>query len=160
MRADLGLLTLLVSLIAVSISVVSLHRTRKTAARQLELQEAQSKLAEFQHKVLTSQQMAARRADLRVEVVRDRGQPQFEFSNLGPASAKDVVCKFGDTGARRTPVIGEQFDRAFPIKEFMPGSKFRLAAVFTMDTPPVLEGEFSWVNVDGNTESRVCRIVR
>jgi hypothetical protein len=152
-----SLLTLLISLLAAVISTVSLHRSRKIAAKQLELQAAQAKLAEFQHKVMTAEQSEMRRADLRVEVQGAGTHRYFIFSNLGPAAARNVSFAF--FGGRRAPVVAQQFDQVFPIAELRAAESHRLAAAITLDMPSVLEGEFSWTNIDGVNETCRCKIV-
>lgn len=153
-------LSLLIAVMAAIISLVSLRRTRKTEIRQLELQETQARLASFQHKVLTAEQEAARQADLRVELIRSGRNSQFVFSNLGPAPVMNVNFGFLNSNPRRTPLtIPDQFAQVFPIAEFLPGASHKLAAVLTLQTPSVLEGDYTWTDLDGQSRSRRCKVV-
>jgi hypothetical protein len=73
------LLSLLTSLLAVFIAVVSMIRSSRTAKKQLELQEVQAAFTAFQHKVLAAEQETRRHADLRAEHVGDGSRGKFVF---------------------------------------------------------------------------------
>lgn len=153
------LLSVLVAIVSVIISTVALRRTRKTETRQLKLQEAQAHFAAFQHKVLTAEHEAGQRADLRIELCKSGRDTYFEFSNVGASSAKNVSFTFCRLGPRKTPLVfTEQFNQIFPIAEFMPNETHRLRAILSLDTPPVLEGEFTWQDVNGAIRNRKCTL--
>lgn len=145
---------------ALLVAILAYLHSRTTAAKQIELQKSQAKLAEFQHKALTAQQQAARLANLQIQLVREGRNSRFIFSNEGPAAALNVTFTFFDTGLRKTPaLIPSQYDEVFPIAEFRPGDTYPLAAVLTLDMPSVLEGAFSWTDVDGNVQELKRRVV-
>jgi len=151
------LLSLLVAAIAIVISLVSLSRTYRLARRQLELQEEQAVLSRLQHKALEEEQEQKRRADVRVSLALAGGTQKFIFENVGLGAARNV--EFGFLGANR-PVLAAQFGALFPIQRLRPGEQVSLAAVLTMETPPVFDGIISWDDEFGRRQEQKCKITR
>jgi hypothetical protein len=147
-------LSLLVAIVALAISTISLHRTRRLTERQLAFQEEQASLSRLQHKVLAKEQEEKQRADLHVQLVDDGNSRNFVFSNRGPAAARNV--NFGFFGHK--PVFPSQFSGLFPIATFRAGEEHSLSAVITLETPAILEGIFSWDDEAGRHHEQKCKI--
>ena len=149
------IVSLLIAVIALVISTVSLHRTRRIAERQLKLQEEQAALSRLQHKVLSREQEENQRADLHVQLVDDGHSRRFVLSNRGHAPARNV--EFGFSGSK--PVFPEQFNSLFAIKNFRPGEEFSLSALITLNTPSAVEGVFTWEDEFGRQHEHKCKII-
>lgn len=90
------LLTLLASIVAVVISAVSLVRTRKLAAEQLELARVTAELSRLQIKEISEQDALKTKPQLNVAITKIGNSSNFIISNTGQGSAFDLNMELID----------------------------------------------------------------
>ena len=147
-------LSLLIALLAAVISFISLYRTHRVAARQLELQEAQAALARFQHDVLARKEAERRRADIRIAVVeRGRGH-RLIVSNIGPGSARDVVFDIVVPDDKESFLIESEMKELLPITELPTGHEVSMLVAPTMGSARHFLARIAWIGEDGEHERK------
>lgn len=139
-------LTLLVSLLAVILSAVSLFRTRRTAIRQLALQEITAELSKKQLEKIKESEEDAKKTFIEVKLVSLKDYNKFVICNVGEAEAKNVSIKvLGDYN----PIVSNDFEDKIPIKSLRPRQEVSLLSVSELGTPSSFEVEVSWENPTG-----------
>ncbi|MDH4191301.1 MAG: hypothetical protein OEW21_14015 [Betaproteobacteria bacterium] len=147
-------LSLLIALLAAVISFVSLYRTHRIAARQLELQEAQAALAKFQHDVLEKEEAAKQRADIRIAVIeRGRGH-RLVISNVGLGSARDVVFDVVLPNGKASFLIQSEMDDLLPITELPPGHEVSMVVAPTLGSARHFLAKIAWTSANGEHERK------
>lgn len=147
-------LSLLVALLAAIISFVSLYRTHRFAARQLELQEAQAELAKFQHELLAKEQAAKRRADVRIAVVARGNGHRLIISNIGSGSARDVSFDVVLPDGTQSFLIESEVAELLPITQLLPQQEVTMLVAPTMASARHFLAKVSWLNEDGKRENQ------
>jgi len=140
------ILTLLVSAVAVIISTVSLVRTRKIAAQQLDLEKITADLSKKQLEKIIESEEEAEKASIELELLSLGVKNELQIINSGMAEAKNVSIKvLGDYD----PTVENDFKRKIPIKSLLSGKSVSLIAVRGFRTPPNFDVEVTWENLDG-----------
>lgn len=145
-------LSLLVALLAAIVSFVSLYRTHRVAARQLELQEAQATLARFQHDVLAKEEAAKRRADIRIAVVEQGRDHRLVISNVGHGSARDVVFDVVHGDGKESFLIQSEMDELLPITELPPRHEVSMLIAPTLGSARHFLAQIAWISETGEHE--------
>lgn len=159
------IITALIALLAIVISVVSLHRTSKVQEQQLRLQKKQEELTDLQLEALRKQAqlvastnaapVARERADVRVDLEKvGRGEFKFFITNWGSVPACDVTFDLELEAGKRSPLVKGDYDEKIPIQELGPGNRVPLWAAITMGMGTSFPARWSWRNPDGTTETR------
>ncbi len=147
-------LSLLIALLAAVISFVSLYRTHRVAARQLELQEAQAKLAQFQHDVLEKAEAAKEHADIRIAVIeRGRGH-RLVISNVGQGVARDVVFEVVLPDGKASFIVQSEMDDLLPITELPPGHEVSMIIAPTLGSARHFLAQIAWIGANGEHERK------
>lgn len=147
-------LSLLVALLAAVVSFVSLYRTHRVAARQLELQEAQATLARFQHDVLAKEEAAKRRADIRIAVVEQGRDHRLVISNVGHGSARDVVFDVVLGDGKESFLIQSEMDELLPITELPPRHEVSMLIAPTLGSARHFLAQIAWISETGEHERK------
>lgn len=151
-------LSLLIALLAAVIAFVSLYRTHRVAARQLELQEAQTAFTKFQHEVLAKEQAVKQRADIRISVVeRGRGH-RLVISNVGSAPARDIVFEVVLPDGAESILIESEMDSLLPITQLLPNQEVTMVVAPTMGSARHFLAKISWLNEKGEFERQNLEI--
>ncbi|MEJ1465004.1 MAG: hypothetical protein RPU15_17310 [Candidatus Sedimenticola sp. (ex Thyasira tokunagai)] len=143
------ILSLLVSILAVAIAAISLVRTRRIAAKQLELQHVTAELSRKQLEIINSEEEAQTRALIDVELEGSGSNYKFVISNYGGAEAKDVHFHLGGEG-EGNPLVGSEYAHKIPIKSLKPGKSVTLIAALTLGSPAQFNTFVRWINPDGS----------
>ncbi len=140
------ILTLLVSLIAVFVSLLSLARTRKLGYQQLELEKKTAALSEKQLEMLEAEEQAKSVAEIDVELEGYGSDYRFLITNIGGSEARDVHFSIDGEGY---PLVASQYAEKIPIPVLSPGKSVELLAPKTMGCASSYETRVHWLNPDG-----------
>ncbi len=145
-------LSLLVALLAAVISFVSLYRTHRISERQLELQEIHTAFTKLQHDVLTKEQAAKQRADIRITIVeRGRGH-RLIISNVGSSPARDVVFDIVLADGQGSFLIDSEMKELLPIVQLLPNQEVQMIVAPTMASARHFLAKIVWLNEEGEIE--------
>jgi hypothetical protein len=140
------ILTLVVSILAIIVSAVSLVRTRKIAAQQLDLERITAELSKKQLERIIASEEDALKASVEVGLNSSGNNNELLICNNGKAEAKNVSIKvLGDYD----PTVNGDFESKIPIKSLRPGKSVSLIAVSEFGTPSSFEIEVTWENPNG-----------
>lgn len=159
------IITASIALLAVIVSVVSLHRTSKVQQQQLRLQTKQEELTDLQLEALRKQAhfsgstqgnpLIQQRADVRVDLQKvGRGEFKFFITNWGSVAAQDVTFDLELEPGKRSPLVKGDYDTKIPIQELGPGNRIPVWAAITMGMGTSFPARWTWRNPDGTTEAR------
>ena len=153
------LLSLLVSLVAAVIALVSLYRTHRLSLRQLQLSEKQAQLAQFQHHLLTQAEEAKRRADVRVRLVKTGSNNyRLVIDNIGPAPAKDVVVDVIVDDGFQSPLIPSEMDKLLPIPQLLANEQLSVTVAVTLSTPSQMVAKVAWADGREGRQTQFCQL--
>ena len=140
------LLSLLVALLSAVVAFVSLHRTRRLAARQLQLQEAQADFAKFQRRLLEQEEAKKRQADVRLSVAKvDSQNHQLVIANEGQGVARDVVFEIVVPDGRRSFLMKAEMEALLPCT-LLGGQSVSMAIAVTMSTARTCLAKITWMD--------------
>jgi hypothetical protein len=159
------IITWAIALVAVTISVVSLHRASKVQEQQLRLQRKQEELTDLQLEALRKQAENAasahlpatppEKADVRVDLEKvGRSEFKFFITNWGTVPARHVTFALQLPEGARSPLVRGDYDRKIPIEELGPGNRVPLWAAITLGMGTSFPAQWTWQNPDGSTETR------
>ena len=151
------LLTLLASIIAVVISAVSLVRTRKLAAEQLELERITADLSRLQIKSIEEQENLKTKPQLNVAITKIGSSSHFIISNTGKGSAYEVNLELVD--CQNNPLTSE-VNHIFPYAEMKPNSRIKLLASMQMSSPLKYQVKLIWHESSGEELSEIHWVSR
>lgn len=150
-------LTLLISVLAVAVSVVSLVRTRRVEAEQLRQGRSMANLAERQLERLEEQEQTSSRAHLSVELVPDgelvAGGRNYAvvITNRSGNPARNVRFEFIDTP--RSPLLRGDYESKIPAPFLQRDGRIRLFASITHGKPLSYRARVLWQDPDGAERS-------
>ncbi|WP_158303840.1 hypothetical protein [Saccharophagus degradans] len=147
------------SLLAVIIAFVSLYRTRKQNEFENALNLANSKLAQLQLEILEREEKKNSSADVGAYFYLD-GKSNYRIAvrNNGKATASNVMIEVRVSGEDRSPIIKSDLADKFPVKRLAPEAEIYLYASITLDMKPVFDALISWVNPNGETETKELKL--
>jgi hypothetical protein len=159
------IITALIALLAIVVSLVSLHRTSKVQEQQLRLQKKQEELTDLQLEALRKQAKLAtstnappavqEKADVRVDLEKmGRGEFKFFITNWGSVPARNVTFDLELEAGKRSPLVKGDYEKKIPIQELGPGNRIPLWAAITMGMGTSFPARWSWENPDGTIETR------
>lgn len=151
------LLTLLASIIAIFISAVSLARTRKLAAEQLELQQITAELSKLQIKSIEEQENLKTKPQLNVAITNLGNSSYFIISNTGKGSAYKVNLELVD--CQDNPLTSE-VNQILPYAEMKPNSRIKLLAVLHANSPLKYQVKLIWQESSGEELSEIHWVSR
>jgi hypothetical protein len=146
-------LTLLLSCLAVILSLYTLREQRKLQREANDLQKPASELAKRQ--LAEAEQAASARcvAEIEVELRRERSSATLCIGNTGTADAFDLNIQFDLPPGQGDLIAPEERARRFPLDRLRMAQWALVPCTVYVETPPVIHGHVSWRNPDG-TESR------
>jgi hypothetical protein len=150
---DFEVLTLLLSCLAVALSLYTLREQRKLQREANELQRPASALAKRQ---LADAEQAAnepRVAEIEVELRRERASATLCVGNVGTADALGLDLELELPPEHGDIIAAEERARRLPIDRLKPFQSALIPCNVYYESPPVIHGHASWRNPDG-TESR------
>lgn len=151
------LLTLSASVIAIIISAVSLIRTRKLAAEQLELERITAELSRLQIKSIEEQEYLKTKPQLNVAITKLGNSSHFIVANMGKGSAYKVNFELID--CQDNPLTNE-IQHILPYPEMKQNSRFKLLAAFHMSSPLKYQVKLTWQDSSGEEQSETHWVSR
>jgi hypothetical protein len=152
-------ITAAIAILAVVISLVSLHRTGRVQRQQMKLQTKQEELTDLQLQSLRRQEKAPQaspqeKADVRVDLERQGNNSKFVITNWGRVAARNVAFDVRPKEGKSSPLVKGDYDEKLPIPELAPGGRCPLHAALTVGTGTVFDASWSWRNPDGSEDRR------
>ena len=138
------MIELVLSVIAVLISLWSVVRSQRSAKRQSEWQE---RLLHLEEAEARKHSRAAQSAKRRAVLDRDTTSPALLVINDGEAKARDISIKIAGT-----PILEHRPQGHFivrdqkEVRQLGPGGSARYILTRTMGTPSLFEVEISWAD--------------
>jgi hypothetical protein len=151
-------LTLLISLLAIVLSLHTLREQRKLQREANELQRATDELARRQIREMDQAAVERQRAALEVELRRDRTSSTLCIGNVSTAEARDVNVHFDPLPGISDPVSSTDRELRLPVKRLAPGSWALLPCTIFLEHPPALEGIVSWINPDDSSSQERFKV--
>ena len=152
------LLSLLVALLAVVVSFVSLHRSNKTSARQIELQEIQAGFTKFQHEVLAKEQAKKEKADIRITPAKEGRNHRLVISNVGGAVARDIVFEAVFDDGEESFLIESEMESMLPIIHLLPNQEVSMLIAPHMGSARGCLAKIAWLNEEGKVERQNVQV--
>ena len=143
------ILTLLAALLAVVVSLYTLHEQRKLQREANELQRSTAELAKRQVAEMQLLEEKRQRARLGVDIVQERVGHRFRISNFGDCDAYEVELDLIDKEGAGSFLSKQDAAQKLPIKRINPGSWVMILCGIYSDSPPSFDGTLSWKNPDG-----------
>lgn len=150
------LITLLLSLLAIVVSLVSFLSTRKIAKEQLEIQRVTTELSKVQLKNLEEENKDKNYPKFNVTIKTSENNSFFCISNTGQGTAYDL--DFELLNCLDSPLY--DVEHKLPYPEIKPGSCVKLNAFFTMQSPLKYEAKLTWEDTNGNSVSEKFWLAR
>ena len=150
MMTGYEIFSLIVSSLAILVAVVSLVRTRKIAAQQIELEKITAELSKKQLDILTSEELARSKAYIDVELEDFGNTHKFIVTNKGGAEATNVNFSIPGDGS---PLVANEYTKKIPIKSLKPEKSVTLIAAISMGSPHEFNVFVSWNNPDGSQQN-------
>ncbi len=151
------LLTLLASIVAVVISAVSLVRTRKLAAEQLELARVTAELSRLQIKEISEQDALKTKPQLNVAITKIGNSSNFIISNTGQGSAFDLNMELID--CQDSPLLNDVNEK-LPCPEMKPNSRIKLLAAMHLSSPLTYQVKLLWKELSGEQKAETYWVSR
>lgn len=146
-RMDTNQLGIIISAVALIVSVVSLISTRKTQNKLLEFEKVHARLSEIQITDLSASNALKFKADVRADLFNG----SIYLENKGPACASNINIAFETESDNH--IIGSELEH-LPIEKLDAGRNFKLIGSYdTCDAPPVFTVIVSWENEDETKQS-------
>ena len=146
-------LTLIAALLAVVVSLYTLHEQRKLQREANDLQRATAELAKRQMADMQLQDEKRQKARLGVDIVQDGSGHRFRISNFGDCDAYEVELDLIDRAEPASLLSKQDAAQKLPVKRINPGSWVMIFCSVYLDTPPSFDGTLSWKNPDGTRSS-------
>ena len=141
--------SIFISLLAVIISAVSLVRTRKISAQQLELEKITAELSQKQLENLHLDAAVKAKAFIDVELIKSGTKYKIAITNTGGSEAQNIDFHIAED---RNPLVGNDYAEKIPIKSLKPGKAVYLLAAISSGMPASFNGCVRWKNPDGSQE--------
>ena len=144
------IISLFFASVAVALSALSMVRTRKVKARQLEFEAITAALAKKQLDLIEKEEQTQEKARVTAELVKvGRTDYRFVIMNQGSAVASDVTFEIDQTSPDN-PLAGNECKRKLPYPSLQPGQSFTLIAALHMRSAMSYHTHLKWKNPDGS----------
>lgn len=141
-------LSLIISSLAVVISIISLIRTKKLAEEQLELEKFTAELSKLQIENIAVEKADKTKPKFNVSLTKIGKSYNFYISNTGQGSAYNV--NFELVNCENSPLFTSELLAIFPYQEMKPSSRIKLLASSHMNKPIKYQSKISWEDESGN----------
>jgi len=141
-------LALLISCLAIIVSLVVWFGQRKLQKESNDLQRATSKLAKKQLEILNRgpEQKSKLRLDL---IEHGRNGYKFYITNVSNVDALEVDLELILHNQNSNPLITSEVNEKLPMPKLSPGSKLSLMASLTLESPETFPAILKWKNPNG-----------
>ena len=140
-------LEIIISLLALLISVVVLVRSRTFNQQQIDLQRVVSDLAQKQLDILNAEEKKSqitKHTNIHIEIVPHSNAHKFLVTNTGEYPAREVEFELEPQGGRPNPLIQSDYDGKFPIPILQPGNSVGVLAGFHMGSATAVLVKLRW----------------
>lgn len=145
--SNFEILTLAISLLAVTISAISLFRTRKLTEQQLELDKIHAELSKKHLEKIKTEEHIESIASIDVGLVQDGENYKFILENIGGSDAKNVF--FSIEACKYNPIAGNEIKDKIPFKEIKPGKSVSILACRAKGADNEYTVNVRWTNPNG-----------
>ena len=155
---DFEILTLLLSCVAVILSLYTLREQRKLQREANELQRPASELAKRQ---LADAEQAAnepRIAEIEVELRRERSSSTLCIGNMGTADALALNIEF-ELAGHEDLISADERERRFPLERLRVAQWALIPCNVYLSHPAVIHGTATWQNPDGTTSHSTFKVL-
>lgn len=143
-------LTLIISLVALWVSI-------RTNRQNYKLQVHQSELAKIQSEMLKNQ---FSKASCLVEMIRGNGNKyEFKISNVSQVDATNVDIKFHLKEAQSTVRENKKYQDLFPVKILSPSQSVSIYSRRDHRSPKDYQVSLTWINPDGSSASKDTTLI-
>ena len=144
-------LTLILSCVAVIVSLAVWNGQRKLQREANDLQRVTAELSRKQLQLIEEQEQSKFAAKLALSLTKDGKGYKLVLANKGEADALAVDLRPIGTTIENNYLIASELEEKLPIKRLRSGEEVRFLAALSMGTPIVSEFHVSWHNADGTT---------
>ena len=146
------IVTIICSLLALTISLISLVRTRKHQDRILQLEEINARLSEKQLEELENSD----KQKLKTTVDVSTRDGSLVISNSGGSEASNISLSFANP--EQNLLARGEFDK-LPLRVLQPFKSFKLFGFYNTDqSPEQIQVIVGWINLDGTEGKNVVDI--
>lgn len=150
----------IISIVAVSISLVSLIRGRKNTQKLIELEEIHAQLSRKQLEEYERKEADSLKASLAVSLQADSRSGKFIVENMGPAAAKNIYFSLNEEGDHN-PLINGDFEKKIPYPLLNPGESYHFMARFPLAITQMIYGvDLRWHTEDGIQHKKSFKVSR
>jgi hypothetical protein len=155
------ILSLLTSILAVSVSLLALYRTRKTQNAFLELEKVHAELSRKQLEEFKEKEKLKSKALLKAEMEHGSSSTYYiHILNNGNSCAKNITFEL-DEGCEHNPLIKGDYDNKLPYQILNPNEEFRLfASILLSVSQSIYPIILKWMNEDGTNGECQCVLSR
>ncbi len=146
-----GMITLLISVLAIIISFLVYLTTKRYQERQTKLADVMEHLGRRQIQNLEDQDDRRRKAVLAAEILHRGREWTLQITNSGAASASDVQLRFSCRDQGTSPLVLADFQRKFPAPLLQAGGTINLLLAVSHDSARTYMARLDWDNPDGST---------
>jgi len=140
-------LTLILSCVAVIVSLAVWNGQRKLQREANDLQRVTAELSRKQLQLIKEQEQSK----FALSLTKDGKGYKLVLANKGEADALAVDLRPIGTTIENNYLIASEMEEKLPIKRLRSGEEVRFLAAVSMGTPIVSEFHVSWHNADGTT---------
>jgi thioesterase domain-containing protein len=154
------IITALISLLAVSVSLVALRRSRQNNAQLLELEKVHAELSRRQIDEIEERKREALKAKLTVRLEKADTDYRFVITNQGQSTASNIY--FGiEQGNEHNPLVRGDFEQKIPFPALAPNESYHLLAHIPIDIRQLTyEISIRWNNPDGTQGREIQSVTR
>ena len=149
--SDFEALTLVLSCVAVIVSLVVWSGQRKLQREANDLQKVTAELSRKQLQLIKEQEQRKLTALLALALVKDGKGYKLVLSNKGEAEALAVDLRPMGATIEHNFLIASELQETLPIKRLRGGDEVRFLAAVAHGTPFVSQFHVSWQHADGST---------
>lgn len=150
-------ITLLISILALVVSMYTFAQQRKLQREANELQRANSELAKRQLGLLKEDQRKGQQAELTLLLGGNQGAHILTVRNTGRAIASNVSI---ESVSDFSPLVPQQIESRFPLDILAPGDEVRLAAAIYAESPDNFKLRLRWNDPDGTSRKEAFELAR
>ena len=138
-----------VPLVAIALSIVSFHDSRKVNKVQLRLTEMEEKLKKYELEEIEKEREAANKATIETRIYNvSKGKHRLKIWNSGQATAYDVDFEVPKE------LKGLVFRDKVPFEVLEPGKSFEESVIYYNGMPPKFTVKTTWKNASGEKREK------
>lgn len=154
------MITALISLLAVSVSLIALLRSRQNHNQLLELEKVHAELSRRQIDEMEERKREALKAKLTVRLEKTDTDYKFVITNQGQSTASHIY--FGiEQGNEHNPLVRGDFEQKTPFPALAPNASYHLLAHIPIDIRQLTyKVSVRWNNQDGTQDREIQSVAR